>query len=320
LRAGTTELRILLTGGTGFLGSALTEVLIQNGFTLIIPTRSKTHLGRISHLLENASLLTLEGDIFNRDFLERIFAKEAPDAVVHLAWKGVSAADRDEQSQLDNIPLMQTLLQLCAKHKARTLICTGSQAEYGPNSGISHEGMRPDPRTLYAIAKNTCSQLGLFHARKHKYNFAWLRLFPTFGPKDNDSYLIPYVIKSFLREESPQLTGCAQRLDYLYVKDAARLILQIIRKKEPYCGIFNLCSGKSVRLKDFILSIRKLTGARCLPAFGTLPYRGDGFMRIQGSTRNFKKTFGWIKLTDRTTALRETIEQERLELAQKEGR
>lgn len=296
---------ILITGGCGFLGSFITEYLVQKGFDVIITTRNIQKCWRLQH---QEKYKFEQGNLNNKEFIQRIFKKNIVDVVIHLAWEGINNKERDDVKELDNITYSRYLLELAGEQGIKLFIGLGSQAEYGVSQKKINEDMLPKPISLYGIAKWTVSQMGLLYAKKYDFNYAWLRLFPLFGPRDNPEYMIPYAIISLLKNIPPKLTLCEQKLDLLYVKDVPKLIGNIINSKKKFQDVYNICSGKVVCLKNLIYEIKSLVSSSANPCFGAIPYRGDGLMKVHGVNTKFKNFFGWIKITPRKQALLETID------------
>jgi len=164
------------------------------------------------------------------------------------------------------------------------------------------------PTSLYGIAKLASGYSGLHYSRTAGFNYAWLRLFPTFGPRDSRDFVIPYAIGCFLKGERPKLTPCRQLMDFIYVRDISRHIERVLTHPGKFQDIYNLCSGKAVRLSRMITKLGRFAGPGVRPDFGAVAYRGDGFMKVLGDPGKFRRTFGAVRLTPFEEALEETVE------------
>ncbi|MBL7372666.1 NAD-dependent epimerase/dehydratase family protein, partial [Escherichia coli] len=100
----------------------------------------------------------------------------------------------------------------------------GSQAEYGPVSARLDETVPTRPTTVYGAAKLSTALMLERLAEADGLSFAWLRLFSSYGPKDDLSWLIPYMARRLLAGERPALTPGEQIWDYIYVEDAAAAV------------------------------------------------------------------------------------------------
>ena len=202
---------------------------------------------------------------------------------------------------------MQNLVEEAGECGCSTFIGLGSQAEYGIYNQRINERFPAQPQNLYGCMKLACGLLGKIYAQKYHLRYAWLRLFSTFGPHDTGDYIIPYTIKALVKNQSPQLTSCEQKWDYLYVKDIPPLISKILSKDEHFCDIYNFCSGQARVLKDIVRLIKDQMVTEGEPCFGALTQRPDGLNFLEGENKKFQETFGWKPLTDLSLALKETI-------------
>lgn len=294
----------LVTGGSGFIGSFISQYLKEKGMDVLIPTRNINKCNRITN---KKMFKFVQGDISNNEFLTKIFESYHPDIVIHLAWDGISGNERNKYEQINNLIINQNLLENCGKFNCKLFIGFGSQAEYGVYNKKIDESFLPKPDTLYGVYKLSAGLTGKYYASTYGFKYAWLRLFSTFGPKDNEYYIIPYTIKSFLMNKPPELTLCEQKWDYIYVKDIPSIIWKIIEKKDYFCDIYNLCSNNTYILKDIILHIKNIIGSEIEPLFGKIPYRKNNLFYLHGDNKKFKETFGWVELTDINKSLKETI-------------
>jgi len=296
---------ILVTGGCGFIGSFISYYLSGKGRDVLILDKDSERCRRIP---DKGVAEFKEGDLCDSEFVGSIFKEYRPQVVVHLAWEGVLSGERNNPGQVSNLVAMNNLLECCATRGCRLFIGLGAQAEYGVHNVRIDEETLPEPHTLYGLYKLAAGLMGKMYAKKAGFEYAWLRLFSTFGPEDKGNYIIPFTIKSFLRNEPPSLTPCEQRWDYLYVKDIPPLIEKVIDSDEHFCDTYNLSSGSTNVMKDIILAIRSITGSPAEPLFGAKPYRKEGLFHLEGDNKKFIDAFGWMTLTPMDRGLEETVD------------
>lgn len=298
-------MKILVTGATGFIGSWTAEHFAAAGHDVVAVSYSGTY-GRLKPA-ENITLAAC--DLEDKRGIHKLFADHRPEAVVHCAWRGVLSTERnDEALQRKNYHMTLHALEAAIENRAGAFVGLGSQAEYGVHNTRVDESFPTEPKNMYGHYKLRSGLEGREMAEKHRIHFAWLRLFSTFGPKDSDGYLIPYVIQSFLKGEAPQLTDCRQNWDYLYVADIPKLIGKVLSYPGRYKDIYNLCSGQTVVLRDLVLIIRDALQAAVQPDFNARQHRPEGLMHLEGDNRRFHDKFGWTTLTDIEQGLHDTIE------------
>lgn len=280
---------IVLTGATGFVGSAVLKQIIKDGNIPIVLKRPVSNMDRIKDIKGYRSF-TYES-LQNQNLINEIKAYK-PKALIHLAWHGVSGQARNESYQIiDNLPLTLDTVKFAHEVGCNQWIGIGSQAEYGnPNCKVD-EDYPTNPTTVYGRAKLACCWAGLGLCHAYDMVGSWIRLFSLYGPDDNPNWLIPYLIREILEGRIPKLTKCEQLWDYLYIDDVARGILSVTYKQTP--GIFNLGSGVAVPIKKVVETIRELANPGIQPDYGALPYRPDQVMHLEADISKIKSITGW---------------------------
>jgi UDP-glucose 4-epimerase len=287
-------LRFFLTGATGFVGSYVVRRLLTQGHDVCALLRPKTNPWRISDIQQQ--LIVLRGDLETADAWAASLSDFRPDCVIHLAWQGVGGQYRNDARQSENVQSSLALLRLAHAVGARSWVGLGSQAEYGPSEVRIAEDHPKRPTTIYGDTKLAVCQTAEKTCLDNGMRFVWLRLFSSYGPKDDPSWMIPYVILELLRGNRPRLTGGEQIWDYLYVDDAAEAIARIAAHDKA-SGVFNLASGYGQPLRTLIETIRDLIDPKLPLGFGEIPYRPDQVMMLEGDVTRLQNAIGWTALT-----------------------
>ncbi len=308
-------MRALVTGATGFIGSYLTERLLGAGAAVAVLVRPTANPWRIADLLPRVTRIT--GDLRELTPVEREIRDFAPEAVFHLAWHGVAGAQRNDPAQLDaNVQTTTDLVRLAVRAGCQTWIGVGSQAEYGPLNRVIAEDAPTEPTTAYGVAKLRAGLAAAELATEAGLRFAWLRVFSTYGPKDSPDWMLPYLIRTLLRGQTPALTGCEQKWDYLYVADAADAIHRVAEMSAA-AGVMNLGSGVACPLREVVERVRDLVSPARALQFGAVPYRPDQVMHLQADIARLTRATGWRPVTALDEGLRRTVEWYRSAAAQK---
>jgi len=297
-------MKVLLTGATGFLGSWVLEQLLDGGDAVAVLLRPGADTSRITGCLGRA--LRLTGDLRDVAALEPALRNFAPDAVVHLAWDGVAGAQRNAPRQWRNVSAALELVELAARCGARHWIGVGSQAEYGPCANLINEDTPTRPTTLYGASKLATGQLAQALCGQLNLRFGWLRLFSSYGPRDNPSWLIPSLILALQRGERPAVTGAQQLWDYIHVQDAAAAVVAVLRSPQAQ-GFFNLGSGSAPPLRQVIETVRDLVAPGQPIGFGEVPYRPDQVMHLQANIQRLTQATGWRPVVPLDEGLRATV-------------
>ena len=299
-------MKVLVTGATGFLGSFVVQrLLAERSADVTVLLRSSSMPWRLD---DCPGLVTMTVcDLMEFDAVRACLRAVRPDCVVHLAWEGVAARDRDDARQDLNVAATQNLVQACAEIGVKVWIGLGSQAEYGPHAARLDETAACTPTTRYGAAKLAACHAAQGLCAAAGIGFAWLRLFSIYGPKDHPDWLIPYVTRTLLRGERPAVTAAAQVWDYLFVDDAAEAVVRVAMSKTAR-GVFNLGSGRTRVLRSIIEELRDAIDPRLPIGFGELPYRSDRLMHLEADIAHLSEATGWRPVTPMNEGLRQTVE------------
>jgi len=297
-------MKIFVTGGTGFIGSHICRALIQGGHSIICLKRKASSLERCMDFRERVQWV--DHDTVGWD---QAITASKPQTVIHCAWGGVTAAERDDWNvQGGNIILFVELMRVTEAAGAKQFIGFGSQAEYGLIQGRVNEEHPCRPTTAYGVAKLACLTLLEGFARHRQISHAWLRLFSIYGPGEGSQWFVPNLIRQLKAGQSPLLTGCEQRYDYLHVRDMALAVLAVLRQPGKI-GVFNLSSNASLPLKQLVELIQEYAGGRVAPVFGALPYRPGQSMHMEGDSTRFYETFAFTPQVTIVDGLRELAKE-----------
>ncbi|MCS7281295.1 MAG: GDP-mannose 4,6-dehydratase [Desulfobacterota bacterium] len=254
-------MKILITGGCGFIGSHVVDFYIELGHDVAIVDNLST--GKIEN--KNPKARFYHVDITD-DALKDVFEAENPDVVNHHAAQ-ISVPYSVENPLFDakvNIEGTIRLLELSRKYRIKKFIfaSTGG-AIYGETSVVpTDEDLTPDPRSPYAVSKLACERYILFYYYHYGLNFTILRYSNVYGPRQiphGEAGVVAIFIEKLLRKERPVLYHYPEDedgmvRDYVYVKDVAKAnVLATFSGKN---GIYNISTGtgtKTIKLYNQIL-------------------------------------------------------------------
>lgn len=265
--------RIVITGGTGFIGSRLIRELLQNHVETVALVRN-IRTTALDDIKDNKLLRMVRYNSPEYDALPEVIGKV--DAFYHLAWAGVSTKQKnDGQLQLENIHFSMEMLDYAAKIKADRFLGMGTVAEYAfSENTIEANGGRQTPNDMYGAAKTSAHYMLEAYARILNIPFNWVVLPSTFGEGRRNDNIITYTITTLLRGERPQYGMLMQMWDFLYVGEVARA-LRLIGEKGIPGKTYGIGSGVYRQLKDYIMKIRDIIDPELELGIGDIPSLSD---------------------------------------------
>lgn len=242
-------MKYLITGGTGFLGEVLVKELVKNTRNeLYVISRNPIDIPNINNI--NADLLRKE-DIIG------IFDKFQFDILVHLAWVKNPGVNLNSEENLLWLERSKELITLFYEQGGKKLICAGSCFEYDFNYEICDEYETPlMGDSLYSNSKITLMKFVDQYCKENDKSYIWTRLFNMYGPGEYKQRLVPSIIDSLKTNKVAVCNNSSTIKDYIYVEDAAKAIDNLLNKDAM--GVFNICSGQGIVLKDFCEEIRMI--------------------------------------------------------------
>ncbi len=295
---------VLVTGGTGFIGSHLVHALVNLGAKTFVLTQKKSDVWRLSDIQDKITFIY--GNLCNLD-LEDFAQLETLDIVFHLAAAGVNPK-HNSSAELTQVNVLGTVKILdIAKHfQVNRFVYCGSCFEYGSGQNLK-ETQPPVPMSEYAASKS--SGWLMTQSFYHRYHLPTvsLRPFTVYGAFESPHRLIPQTIVSALAHADIELTGGEQTRDFVFVEDVVRGFLQAATESEAIGGTFNLCSGTETSVKTLVSHIIKLTNSQSKPRFGAYPYRDTELWELSGNPELSKSVLSWRASISLEQGLSKTI-------------
>lgn len=300
-------MNLAITGSTGFIGRWIVAEACKAGHQVTVLLRPESD-GSI--LPDDPSIERIGFCHLDDSGLAGRLRDLGCEVMVHAGWKGVGNGDHAQAFQVsENLPTTLKTVELAAQAGCRQWIGLGSQAEYGVANRRIDESVPADPGTIYGKAKLAAGIAGLGLCDALGLTGSWVRVFSTYGPGDSPRWLIPYVVRSLLRGESPDLSPCGQLWDFLHVADAARAILAVAESGAG--GVFNLGSGEAPVLRDSIEAIRLACGSDLQPKYGAVAYRANQLMHLEADIGRLTELTGWTPQVPLPEGIRSVVDHER---------
>lgn len=294
---------ILLTGATGFLGSQIADVLVNNDIQLIALKRKNSDCYRCNSFSNKIDWVDIDVEGYWKEKVINL----RPTHIIHCAWIGVEAQERNDiKTQVQNISFLSDLLEISRVIKLTEFISLGSQAEYGILNSKVSENIIVNPVSLYGATKVASQQIIKTFCNSNKINWIWLRLFSFIGENENNNWLIPSLIDKIVNDKAIDMTLGEQKYSYMFVKDFTLIILKIINSNVE-SGIYNVSGDELISLKELVDLIGKKLNSSPKINWGAIPYRLNQSMHIEGNTSKLRNQIGEYKLTSISDTLDRVI-------------
>ena len=265
-------MRMLVTGGAGFIGSHVCEALIARGHTVVAFDNFDS--GFRENLLHLPQVEVIEGDIREpNDLLEAV---RGMDAVVHLAAEPSVPKSVADPRGTHNANYVGTLNVLEAMRAAgvKRIVYASSAAVYSPDTDAAHhEEELPDPTSPYGVDKLAGEFLLKSYARMYSISPTALRFFNIYGERQDPRSAYSGVISVFMdraaRGERVVIHGDGlQSRDFVYVRDLAAIIAKLVDSDRTDYPIMNLATGRSTTLIELLNTVEAVSGRAIDREFG----------------------------------------------------
>ncbi len=285
-------MRTLITGGAGFIGSSLSEKLLNMGHDVcILDNLSTGRYENIEHLLNNKNFEFVEGNILDVILVDKLVEKV--DSIFHLAAAvGVDLiVKKPLESLTTNIKGSEIVLDAALRYRKKILIASTSEI-YGKNAnGPLKEdddrilGSPLKTRWGYSTAKAVDEMLAHIYWKEKKLPTIIVRLFNTAGPRQTGAYgmVIPRFVSQALKNEPITVyeTGKQSRC-FLHVKDAINALIKLIKEPGAVGEVFNIGSQEEITIEQLAREIIRITKSNSKIEY--IPYEkayGEGFEDMQ---------------------------------------
>jgi UDP-glucose 4-epimerase len=289
--------RILVTGGTGFIGSRLLTRLCEAG----------AHVHAVSRERQPDSHLTIQwyqGDLADLPMATSLLKAVKPHVIYHLAGHVVGTREADAIVPTFQCNLASTVNLLTAAQRigCNRFILSGSLEEPDTHNGDVV------PSSPYAASKWAGSAYArMFHAL-YQFPTVILRVFMVYGPGQRDlNKLIPYVIGLFLRGEAPELTSGQRAIDWIYVDDVVDAFLAAALAENVEGKTIDVGSGRTETVREVVHTIARLLEQDEAPKFGTRPDRILEQVRV-ADPQAAEKFLRWTPQVSLEEGLKRTID------------
>ncbi len=271
-------MRILLTGGTGFIGGHLVRALARRGDAVHLVVRAGTSQALINSVAAGPGAAPDPGAVVahthdgTTEGLVDILTEIHPDLVIHLAALFVVQHQVADVRPLieSNLLFTAQLAEAMARVGVFRLINTGTSWQHFEDRTYS-------PVSLYAATKQAAEALLAYYVETADFRVLTLKLFNTYGPGDRRQKLFVLLKEASQRDEPLPMSPGEQRIDLVHVDDVVAAFLvaaqQLMRNGGPGMESYAVCGGQRLTLREVVATYEQATGRRPHIRWGGLPYR-----------------------------------------------
>jgi len=278
--------RVLVTGGTGFVGRDAVSLLEAAGWEVHVVTR------RAETASAEPGVVTHRADLLADGEPEALVVRIEPTHLLHLAWYAVPGAF---WSSPENVRWLEASLRLARAFAAvggKRAVVAGTCAEYDWSEGFCSESNTPlRPATLYGACKHALESSLAAWARVVGIELAWGRIFFLYGPREDPARLVPAVTRALLAGEPAACSSGTQVRDFLFSRDVAAAFVALLTS--DIVGPVNIGSGVPVSVGEVIEHVARAVGRPELVRLGALPTRPDEPPLLVADVSRLREEVGW---------------------------
>jgi len=300
--------KVLVTGGSGFIGSHLIPKLAELGHEVYSLERYVT--GRY---VLGARIATVFGDLRDSFTIRKLVREIQPDVVIHLASISPVAYSYDRPQEVFEVNALGTinLAEACLREVPhfRHFLFAGTSEEYGNQTEFPvEEDAELRPNSPYSVSKVAADKYLHYMRDAYDYPVTVLRPFNTYGRKDNVHFVVERTITQMLQEKTVKLGDPTPMRDFMYIDDHVDAYLTCLDNEKAKGEVFNFCTGRGVSIKELTDLIAKLIGFEGEISWATIPARPLDIQKLVGSYEKAKRVLGWKPAYMLEEGLRKTID------------
>jgi len=288
-------MRILVTGGAGFIGSHIVDHYIAAGHEVaIIDNMWNEGGGKKDNIHPKATFYN--ADIRDEEALTRIFSEVQPEIVCHhAAQHSVAVSTRDPRLDAQvNVMGLLNVLENCTRVQTRKIIFASSGATYGTPARLPlDEDVIQRPESPYGITKMVSEHYLRYWQQAHGLTYTILRYGNVYGPRQDpngEAGVIAIFAKRFLAHEAVRIDWDGeQRKDYVFVEDVARANIQALNRGDN--DVFCIGTGNAVSVNQIYRTLADLTGYE--PEIVRAPKRPGDLYMAEFSCGKAERLLGW---------------------------
>ena len=277
--------RVLVTGGSGFIGRHILPLLAQKGYEIHATTFDNDWIP-----LEGVEWHSV--DLLNHDRTERLLSEVRPSHLLHLAWYVEHGKYWTSMENFKWVEASLSLMRAFANNQGKRAVFAGTCAEYDWRFKLLSENTTPSAsKTPYSACKNSLRSLLASFSEVAGISFSWARLFFLFGPHEDPARLVSSLITTLLHDQKFECSEGRQIRDFLFIEDAAMAFVSLL--DSAVTGIVNIGSGKGMSVRNMVEGISQKIGKNHLVQYGAKPTGESESPEIVADITRLRTEVGW---------------------------
>ena len=297
--------RLLITGGTGFIGRNLAIRALKNGYDVTSLSRSAPSTGE-----QIPEVSYIYADVANKDQLSDQLSSNCFEYVVNLSGNIDHKPLENGGQKIYDVHAggVCNLVDLLNRDSLKKFIQIGSSDEYGNQPAPQHEGLQESPISPYSSGKVASTQfLQKLHASE-KFPVVVLRFFLVYGPEQSSERFFPQIIKGCLESKHFPASAGTQLRDFCFIDDISRGILLALDTTDDVDGeVINLASGEPISIRDTIEKVQRTVGSGT-PRYGEIPFRKGENKALVADITKAKALLNWNPIISIDEGIRRTVD------------
>jgi dTDP-glucose 4,6-dehydratase len=301
--------KVAVTGGAGFIGSALVRELVNAGADVLV--YDNFIYGTQVNLEEISSKIHIEmGDVLSWRLVEAL-QRFQPDYVFHLAAEPyIPKCYENPEKFLDvNIKGTLNVLMACKLVNVQRMVHFSTSEVYGTAKSIPMDESHPTlPLSTYAVSKLAADRLCFVFSKEHKIPVVIIRPFNSYGPRETQPYVIPEIISQLAKGNRVRLGNIKAQRDFTYVHDLAQGAIAVMQSDVPSGEVVNIGSNRTYSVEEVTHTIGKILGRQDLDiTIDKTRLRPLDVNTLQCDYSKVQKYAGWRPRTDLEDGLKRTV-------------
>lgn len=288
--------RVLVTGGAGFIGSAVVDELLARYESAQVFVLDNLFNGKQAFLAASPRLQFVQADLRDADAVTRLMADSRPDAVLHLAaLHFIPYCNEHPAETMDvNVVGTQRLLDACVRFPPRSLVAASSAAVYPIRDEANREDHAVGPTDIYGLSKYVNEHQLELYSQQTRTLCVPARFFNAIGPRETNPHVLPAILDQIKAGSTELNLGNVEpKRDYIYVADIARAVVDLAEKNTARFRPYNVGTGSEYSVREIVACLARIIGKPLSILTDPARVRKSDRMHLVADLTRIQGEIGW---------------------------